>query len=668
MHPRYRRTQPLAKRALRHRRRPVRRLAVVGCRCSALLALADPAADGGPVFFRQRPHRRGRSRRSTMLKLRTMRDAAVVGAQWAEPRRRPRVTTVGRLPAQARTSTSSRSSWNVLRGDMSARRPAARAARRSSTAPRAAASRTTSAASLVKPGITGWAQVRCGYAGSDDRLRLEALPRPLLPQAPLAGALNLVILGETLRTVVADRGHSVQPSGTRLPGPRGGRGGRARRARVGRRAVRGRPRRGRGELSAGGAATGRAAARPAVPDARAQGRPTARAGAPAGIGRSRRRPRARLRERAAGAAAGRRGPRRAAPPHRPPPRQRRRARPADAAAGPAVPRRRDARGGARGAGAPPAGRRPRRAGAHGAVPPSAGPLAPARRPRRLARGEPAHAGPGLPTPPPAAAAGRGLACMRRYEAQAVARADSASLVATADRDSDPSLSGAAVVANGVDLDRFAFRAPDDRLPVLLFSGNLGYFHNVAPAILVARQVLPLVRRDVPEARLRVAGARPAAAVRALAALDGVTVAAGRPVDGRRAAGSGRRGAPRAVRLRHEEQGAGGAGDGHAGRREPARRPGRRGGRGRPPRPPRRGRRGDGRRVRPPPARRPTCAGDWRRTVASSSSGPTPGRSERSTCSSSGAGRAPLRSRERPRRPPRSRAAAARSSATARPPR
>jgi polysaccharide biosynthesis protein PslH len=118
--------------------------------------------------------------------------------------------------------------------------------------------------------------------------------------------------------------------------------------------------------------------------------------------------------------------------------------------------------------------------------------------------------------------------MRRYEAQAVARADSASLVATADRDSDPSLSGAAVVANGVDLDRFAFRAPDDRLPVLLFSGNLGYFHNVAPAVLVARQVLPRVRRDVPEARLRVAGARPAAAVRALAALDGVTVAADVP--------------------------------------------------------------------------------------------------------------------------------------------
>jgi glycosyltransferase involved in cell wall biosynthesis len=118
--------------------------------------------------------------------------------------------------------------------------------------------------------------------------------------------------------------------------------------------------------------------------------------------------------------------------------------------------------------------------------------------------------------------------MARYEAEAVRGADSASLVAAADRASDPALSRAAVVPNGVDVRSFPFRAPDLRPPVMIFCGNLGYFHNVAPATLVAREVLPRVRREVPDARVRLAGARPAAAVRALAGLDGVTVAADVP--------------------------------------------------------------------------------------------------------------------------------------------
>src|SRR4051812_1318566 len=118
--------------------------------------------------------------------------------------------------------------------------------------------------------------------------------------------------------------------------------------------------------------------------------------------------------------------------------------------------------------------------------------------------------------------------MARYEAEAVAGADSASLVAAADRASDPALSSAAVVPNGVDVRSFPFRTPDLRPPALIFSGNLGYFHNVAPATLVAREVLPRVRREVPDARLRLAGSRPAGAVRALARLDGVTLAADVP--------------------------------------------------------------------------------------------------------------------------------------------
>ncbi|MEE4271253.1 MAG: glycosyltransferase [Thermoanaerobaculales bacterium] len=60
-------------------------------------------------------------------------------------------------------------------------------------------------------------------------------------------------------------------------------------------------------------------------------------------------------------------------------------------------------------------------------------------------------------------------------------------------------------------------------PVILLSGNLGYAPTVRAAVRFAREVWPAVRRAVPAARWVVAGARPAAAVRSLAALPGVEV-------------------------------------------------------------------------------------------------------------------------------------------------
>jgi glycosyltransferase involved in cell wall biosynthesis len=117
--------------------------------------------------------------------------------------------------------------------------------------------------------------------------------------------------------------------------------------------------------------------------------------------------------------------------------------------------------------------------------------------------------------------------MVAYEARAAAAADSCSVVSEADRRM-PGLAAAAVIPNGVDLDAFAFEPAAGREPVLAFFGNLGYFHNVEPARFLADEVLPLVRREVPGARLLLIGARPAAAVQRLAALDNVEVAADVP--------------------------------------------------------------------------------------------------------------------------------------------
>ncbi len=113
--------------------------------------------------------------------------------------------------------------------------------------------------------------------------------------------------------------------------------------------------------------------------------------------------------------------------------------------------------------------------------------------------------------------------LRRYEARVAAAADTYSVISAADRDA-PGLQGAAIIQNGVDLAAFPFHDTADRPPVLIFFGNLGYFHNIAPAVFVATEVLPLVRQRVPAATVRIVGARPAAAVRQLDGLDGVEVA------------------------------------------------------------------------------------------------------------------------------------------------
>jgi exopolysaccharide biosynthesis polyprenyl glycosylphosphotransferase len=64
---------------------------------------------------------------------------------------------------------------------------------------------------LIKPGLTGWAQVRCGYAGSDIGSTWKVC-HDLYYLKHRSLALNLVILGETLRTLVADPQYAGEPS------------------------------------------------------------------------------------------------------------------------------------------------------------------------------------------------------------------------------------------------------------------------------------------------------------------------------------------------------------------------------------------------------------------------------------------------------------------------
>ena len=82
-----------------------------------------------------------------------------------------------------------------------------------------------------------------------------------------------------------------------------------------------------------------------------------------------------------------------------------------------------------------------------------------------------------------------------------------------------------VIPNGVDL--VAFQPDPDVsrrcLPLVVFTGVMGYFPNVDAVTHFARDIFPEVRRQVPEAEFRIVGRDPSAGVRRLAQLPGVTV-------------------------------------------------------------------------------------------------------------------------------------------------
>lgn len=118
--------------------------------------------------------------------------------------------------------------------------------------------------------------------------------------------------------------------------------------------------------------------------------------------------------------------------------------------------------------------------------------------------------------------------LARYEAALVRAGASCLVVSAAEAAALGGGAGVRVVPNGVDGEAFAYR-DDGRAPArLVFGGNLGYFPNIDAARWLVGEVLPRVRAVVPEAEVRLVGARPARSVRALARLPGVSLAADVP--------------------------------------------------------------------------------------------------------------------------------------------
>ncbi len=167
-----------------------------------LVALAIRLESAGPAFYRQ--VRIGLyQQRFEIIKLRSMRSDAEAEARevWAE-REDPRITRIGRLIRKLRIDELPQA-WNVLKGEMSfvgprPERPQLVAALQSQLPYYAERH-------MVKPGITGWAQINYPYGASaaDARHKLEY---DLYYAKNYTPFLDLLILLQTARVILWPEG------------------------------------------------------------------------------------------------------------------------------------------------------------------------------------------------------------------------------------------------------------------------------------------------------------------------------------------------------------------------------------------------------------------------------------------------------------------------------
>ena len=167
-----------------------------------LVAMVVRVTSAGPAVYRQqRVGQHGRV--FTVYKFRTMRVDAEkeTGAVWAR-RDDDRATPVGRVLRRTRLDELPQL-WNVLRGDMSLVGP--RPERPEFVRSLTDEIRFYGQRHVVRPGLTGWAQV-CYTYGASVEDAMEKLQYDLFYIKHRSTALDLFILAKTVKTVVLRRG------------------------------------------------------------------------------------------------------------------------------------------------------------------------------------------------------------------------------------------------------------------------------------------------------------------------------------------------------------------------------------------------------------------------------------------------------------------------------
>jgi sugar transferase (PEP-CTERM system associated) len=166
-----------------------------------VFALLVKLSSKGPAFYRQK--RVGLYGQTfDVIKLRSMRvDAEANGAQWAS-KNDPRVTRIGQFMRKTRVDELPQA-WTVLKGEMSFVGP--RPERPEFVADLEEKLRYYAERHMVKPGITGWAQVNYPYGASieDSRNKLEYDLYYVKNYTPF---LDILIILQTLRVVIWHEG------------------------------------------------------------------------------------------------------------------------------------------------------------------------------------------------------------------------------------------------------------------------------------------------------------------------------------------------------------------------------------------------------------------------------------------------------------------------------
>jgi sugar transferase (PEP-CTERM system associated) len=169
----------------------------------ALVAVAIRLTSPGSVFYHQ--ERVGlHGHIFTIHKFRSMRpDAeASTGPVWAAKDGDPRITPIGRLLRRTRIDELPQL-WNVLKGDMSFVGP--RPERPEFVKELTQQIRFYGQRHVVRPGVTGWAQVRYTYGASAEDA-LEKLQYDLFYIKNMSLALDLFVILATVKTVLLRKG------------------------------------------------------------------------------------------------------------------------------------------------------------------------------------------------------------------------------------------------------------------------------------------------------------------------------------------------------------------------------------------------------------------------------------------------------------------------------
>jgi lipopolysaccharide/colanic/teichoic acid biosynthesis glycosyltransferase len=167
----------------------------------AAAALLILLTDGRPVFYSQERTGRG-GRPYRVHKFRTMRrDAERLGAAWATERD-PRVLPVGRFMRRSRLDELPQL-WNVLKGEMSLVGP--RPEREVFLSELKARWPLFQLRELVKPGLSGWAQLKFGYVSTMEE-QGKKLEYDLYYVKNASLFLDLVCLLATAKVVLLGRG------------------------------------------------------------------------------------------------------------------------------------------------------------------------------------------------------------------------------------------------------------------------------------------------------------------------------------------------------------------------------------------------------------------------------------------------------------------------------